>query len=99
MNTNQRNEGAEKTSKGTAFSKSCIQCAKAILEQIRNARERVLSEARETVEVHEHLLRLAVNEAEALAWQTLYPQLFFPDLAAEKIQGAAHWNRRQQFVA
>jgi hypothetical protein len=68
------------------------------MAQIRSVRETILAEARETVQVQERLLRLAVNEAEALAWQTMYPQLVFPNLAMEKIQGAEQWNRRQRLA-
>jgi hypothetical protein len=39
-----------------------------------------------------------VNEAEALAWQTPYPHLLFPSLAAEKVQAVAAWQTRQQSV-
>ena len=42
------------------------------------------------------LLQLALNEAEALAWQTGYPQLLFPVLAFEKAVGVATWHFRQQ---
>jgi hypothetical protein len=44
----------------------------------------------------EHLLRLAVNEAEALAWQTDYPHLIFPTLAVEKVQAVTAWDAQQQ---
>jgi hypothetical protein len=44
------------------------------------------------------LLRLALNEAEALAWQTGFPQLVFPSLAAEKAQGVSQWYRRQNAI-
>ncbi|HEV2453448.1 MAG TPA: hypothetical protein VGY98_04260 [Verrucomicrobiae bacterium] len=81
---------------GTAFSKACRACYERILAQIQKARESMLNEARETMAVPERLIRLAVNEAEALAWQTLYPQLVFPDLAMEKIRDASHWNERQR---
>src|SRR5687768_12954300 len=40
-------------------------------------------------------LRLALNEAEALAWQTDYPHLVFPGLAEEKTAAALAWKRRQ----
>jgi hypothetical protein len=46
--------------------------------------------------VQEQLVRLALNEAEALARQTWYPHLVFPDLAAEKIQAVAAWENRQR---
>ncbi|HEX3626945.1 MAG TPA: hypothetical protein VH280_16165 [Verrucomicrobiae bacterium] len=99
MKTNQRTENVNRLGAGTAFSKACRACYAKILAQIRNAREAILAEARETVAVQERLLRLAVNEAEALAWQTLYPQLVFPSLAMEKIRGAAQWSTRQRRIA
>jgi hypothetical protein len=99
MKTNERRESGNGLSAGTAFSKACRKCYEAIMAQIRNARESILAEARKTVQVQERLLRLAVNEAEGLAWQTLYPQLVFPNLAIEKIQRAAHWSRRQRRIA
>ena len=91
---NQFNEGRENI--GTAFSKACLRCGKQILAEVRKVRESILAEARETVRVQEHRLRLAVNEAEALAWQTLYPHLLFPSLATEKIRGATAWENRQR---
>lgn len=99
MKTNGLNEGRKITNAGIAFSKACLQCGKQILAQIRNVRETILAEARETIKIHEHKLRLAVNEAEALAWQTLYPQLVFPALATEKIRGAAAWENRQRSLS
>jgi hypothetical protein len=50
------------------------------------------------VETKQKSFQLALNEAEALAWQTEFPQLFFPDLAVEKIQAVARRQTRQQFV-
>jgi len=98
MKANETNEGRQYTGRGVAFSKACLECGKQILAQIRNVREAILAEARDTLKVQEQMLRLAVNEAEALAWQTLYPQLVFPDLAAEKIRHAAAWNNRQRLL-
>ena len=46
----------------------------------------------------DHLLRLAIIEADALARQTEYPHLLFPVLAAEKARNAARWQIRQQFL-
>jgi hypothetical protein len=99
MKTNELNEGRKDTSVGVAFSKACLNGCRKILAQIRNAREMLLAEARETLEGQDKLLRLAVNEAEALAWQTRYPQLLFPTLAVEKIRGVAAWNNRQRLVS
>jgi hypothetical protein len=51
------------------------------------------------VDAHQKLLRLAVNEAEALAYETDYPHLVFPALAEEKAQQVAAWETRQQVIA
>jgi hypothetical protein len=94
----EQSENLNKLGAGTAFHKACRECCNIIVAQIRNAREAILAEARETFKIQERLLRLVVNEAEGLAWQTMYPQLVFPDLAMEKIRCATQWNRRQQRI-
>jgi hypothetical protein len=65
---------------------------------IERARTAIFSEFRRGLEDYEHLLRLAMNEAEALAWQTDYPHLLFPTLAAEKAQAVANWQSHQHFL-
>jgi hypothetical protein len=40
------------------------------------------------------LFQVALNEAEALAWETEYPQLVFPTLAEEKIAAISSWYDR-----
>jgi len=47
---------------------------------------------------NEQLLRLALNEADALARQTGFPHLVFPVLAAEKANDAARWQSHQEFL-
>src|SRR2546425_12841222 len=42
------------------------------------------------------LLRQALNEAEAIAWQTGFPHLVFPSLALEKASAVATWESRQR---
>jgi hypothetical protein len=44
------------------------------------------------------LLNSALNEAEALAWQTPYPHLVFPVLAEEKATAVTRWAARQRSV-
>jgi len=51
-----------------------------------------------TLEAQRHLLHLALNEAEALAWQTPFPDLLFPVLAEEKVAALKHWAAHQQAV-
>jgi hypothetical protein len=94
MNTNQVNSRLKKTLSGV-----CRDCYQKALAQINQAKKTILTEARKTLKVQEQVLRLALNEAEALAFQTLYPQLVFPTLAAEKVQGAARWSNRQRALA
>lgn len=45
-----------------------------------------------------HLLRLALNEAEALAWDASFPHLWFPLLAEEKTQEIAAWHAHQSAI-
>jgi hypothetical protein len=99
MNTKQANDGRENAGHKHTFGSACLDTCKEVLAQIKSAKETILAEARETLKVQEHLLRLALNEAEALALQTLYPQLVFPNLALEKVQGAANWRDRQRLLA
>src|SRR5690242_7818137 len=82
----------------TSIALACRAMYGSLVERIRSARAAILSEFRDKVEEHEHLLELAMNEAEALAWQTGVPQLVFPTLAMEKAQTAARWHTHQRSV-
>ena len=44
------------------------------------------------------VLELALNEAEAIAWQTGFGHLLFPVLAWEKARAVAEWHTRQQSI-
>jgi hypothetical protein len=58
----------------------------------------VVHEYGNVVAEHAKILRLALNEAEALAWQTEFPHLFFPTLAMEKATSTVQWHKRQRAV-
>lgn len=45
-----------------------------------------------------HLLKLTLNEAEALAAQTGFPDLVFPVLAEEKLSALQSWHQRQALM-
>ncbi len=62
------------------------------------AKEALIAEWSDSLKTQGQLLRLALNEAEALAWETTYPHLVFPLLAAEKVQAVAAWKARQQRI-
>ena len=82
----------------TSFANACRVSCRKLLAQIENIRAGILAEFRDGLAEHEHLLCLALNEAEALAWQTGFPQLFFPALASEKARAVAGWHARQQLA-
>lgn len=89
------------TTRGTAlnrFASHCVSCAQKLINQLNTVRDNLLTEVRETLQVSDRLARLAVNEAEAIAWQTDYPHLLFPTLAQEKVQAVAAWNTRQRRI-
>ena len=94
MNTNQGTQG----NAVSAVASVCRVSYQKLAAQIQRAREHLLHELRGTLEVPERLFRLALNEAEALAWQTDYPHLVFPTLATEKILAAGEWNSRQKIL-
>ena len=79
----------------TLFSGGCRAFCRQILGQLQKAKDAVLDEFRELLPTQGHLLQLALNEAEALAWQSGVPHLVFPTLAMEKAQAVAAWHGRQ----
>ena len=91
-------EGPEKRQLGSSFAGACRACGQRILTQINRAKEVILAESSETLATNRHVVQLALNEAEALAWQTTHPHLVFPSLALEKVQAVANWNDHQQRV-
>jgi hypothetical protein len=79
-----------------AFTTFCANYCRKLLAEIQQARQELVNQFRRTFAGQEQLLRLALNEAEAMAFLTDYPHLVFPDLAMEKVQNAANWSRHQQ---
>lgn len=96
--TNSINGSEPKTQTGTTLRRTCAACYQKVVAQINAAKERIFAESQQAFAAPERLLRLALNEAEAIAWQTTYPHLIFPTLATEKIQAVAAWNANQQSV-
>src|SRR5687767_11951542 len=79
-----------------SFTRACLNTCDHVRRALMRSRKSVLDEYAQLVGENARLLQLALNEAEALAWQTDYPHLFFPALAAEKAQAAVSWHQRQQ---
>ena len=78
--------------------KACGVSCRKIRTQIAGVKEAIFAEYSRVFSAPEQLVRLALNEAEAAAWQTKHPHLFFPALATEKVRAVAAWNARQQSV-
>jgi hypothetical protein len=83
---------------GGLLRNACGSCCRKIRAQIAGVKEAMFAEYSRVFSAPERLVRLALNEAEAVAWQTRYPHLFFPALATEKVRSVAAWNARQQSV-
>jgi len=69
-----------------------------IAVQFKNIKNGLAREFGTALGGHGQLLNSALNEAEALAWQTGYPHLFFPVLAEEKAVAVNRWAARQRRV-
>jgi hypothetical protein len=78
--------------------KSCVASCRKLVAQLDQIKNSILADSRAMLGGQEQMLRLVLNEAEALAWQTDYPHLVFPALAMEKAQGLAAWNARQRSI-
>jgi hypothetical protein len=90
------NETDENLSSEQTIANRCLQSCKKLLAGIEQVKNKIAGEFRELVEANHKSFQLALNEAEALAWQTEYPQLLFPALALEKIQAVATRRARQE---
>lgn len=80
------------------FTSFCLNYCRKLLTEIQEAKQGLLAQFRKVFAGQEQMLRLALNEAEALAFLTDYPHLVFPSLAMEKVQSAALWRNRQQKI-
>ena len=81
-----------------AIANVCLEYCRRLVGRIAKAKAAILAEFHEAMGGREQLLRLALNEAEALAWQTPYPHLVFPTLATEKAQALTNWEARQRSI-
>ena len=80
------------TSTSGTFKRVCVASCRKLLTQIESSKDSIFDEFRDLIGGQERMLRLALNEAEAIAWQTEYPHLIFPTLAHEKAEEVATWQ-------
>ena len=88
------NSSASKTS----VTEFCRATCRRILDQLQRIKNSIQTEFSAQRRIDAHLVRLALNEAEAEAWQTGFPQLVFPVLAQEKASAVANWSSRQEQI-
>jgi hypothetical protein len=56
-----------------------------MVSAIYDLRDRLVQKYEQTFPDRAHLVRKAIAEAEAMAWQTSFPHLLFPDLAETRV--------------
>ena len=95
MNNNEKSGNKQPVSFGVTVRQSCATSCQKALTQLREIKTAIFTESRRNLKTPEQWVRVALNEAEALAWETHYPLLLFPALAAEKVQSLTGWNARQ----
>jgi len=91
-------ECSEMSSARTTLGNLCARCCRSVLARIQKAKDALFAEYRLKLRAHDRMVQLALNEAEALAWETTYPHLVFPTLAMEKVQAVAEWSQHQRLV-
>jgi hypothetical protein len=69
-----------------------------LANQLELVKRQVFTKYKGALAANEQLLRLALFEADVLARQTGFPQLFFPVLATEKAESAARWQSHQRYL-
>ena len=97
MKLNETNENRRNADAETRFKNACLASCQKILARVARVKAAIFAESYRALESQERLLRLALNEAEAAAWQTMFPHLVFPTLATEKVQAVIAWDARQRF--
>ena len=93
-----KSKAERRESRAKAATAACLKSCRTLLRQLQAIKDSVLREFDSPARDQARMLRFALNEAEALAWQTPYPQLLFPVLAYEKAESARQWAERQSRV-
>ena len=83
---------------GSPIANQCAKCCQRFVARIAKTKDSLLGKFQDHAAGYERMLHLALNEAEALAWQSEFPQLVFLDLAEEKAQSLLKWIARQRDV-
>src|SRR5712671_4720655 len=87
-----------KYGKATGRKPSSLDSSHELSRQVAEIKRAMVRQFGTAISGHGQLLRSALNEAEAVAWQTPYPHLLFPVLAEEKAAAVSRWAARQRSV-
>ena len=98
MTTNETKRYANKAGLVSGFKQACLKSCDKVIDRIKETKAAILADARGNAQASDLMLRMAVAEAEAIAWQTPVPHLIFPTLAMERVQAVSNWSERQQRV-
>lgn len=79
----------------TSWTQRCLGRCRELIDQVKQS---VRRHHQPGTTDERRVLELALNEAESLAFQTPFPQLFFPALAEEKAVAASRWSSHQRAV-
>src|SRR5215831_11337785 len=90
-------ETRPETKKNPTLKSACLALCNKIITQVQKVKHALISEYAARTNGQRHALSRALNEAEALAWQTGFPHLVFPVLAKEKIEALT--QRREHLGA
>lgn len=81
-----------------AIAHACARRCREVSRQVTEIKRAMVREFGTAISGQSQLLNSALNEAEAIAWQTPYPHLLFPVLAEEKASAVTRWAARQRSV-
>jgi hypothetical protein len=98
MNTNNSFGSHCAKPSGKGGSKRSASTCRELVVQVTNIKNGLVREFGTAIGGQNQLLQSALNEAEALAWQTPFPHLLFPVLAHEKASAVSRWAARQRTV-
>ncbi|MEO6035892.1 MAG: hypothetical protein ABIQ35_11605, partial [Verrucomicrobiota bacterium] len=76
------------------LSRACLNDSGVVNRALVQARDSLIRQFTPKVDGDLRILALALNEAEALAWDTEFPHLLFPLLGEEKARASVAWNQR-----
>ena len=83
---------------GHPFVQACLRSCRRLANEVNRVRRSLVQNFTHAPGDVRRAVEAALNEAEALAWQTPFPHLVYPVLAEEKVATAERWAGRQRMI-